>query len=39
MRLVPGLGCWSGLTKEEHAAGQAWFSTALKVSGVSSDVV
>ncbi|KAK7685563.1 hypothetical protein QCA50_011430 [Cerrena zonata] len=25
-----GLGCWSGLTKEEREAGKAWFLTALK---------
>ena len=25
-----GLGCWSGLTDEEHKAGKAWMLTALQ---------
>lgn len=31
IQLYQGLGCWSGLTKEEQAAGKIWFLAALKV--------
>ena len=26
-----GLGCWSGLTDEEHESGFVWFLSALKI--------
>lgn len=29
-KLRSGLGCWSGLTKEERAAGVSWIKTALE---------